>query len=179
MKNTVYCATSLDGFIATKDHGVEFLESAGPAAEGEDYGWADFFGPIDALIMGRNTWDVFLGFNMWPYEDKKIIVLTNRDIPIPEDYRDKVSVASGTPADVMEHAHSLGYKNLYIDGGKVVQDFLRAGLVDDIYLTIIPVLIGEGIPLFGPLEGDIKLKTVKATSFENGIVQLHYKPIKE
>lgn len=178
MTNTVYCAVSLDGFIADTNHGVEFLESAGPGEEGEDFGWADFFNPIDAIVMGRNTYDVFLGFGMWPYDDKKIIVLSNRDITIPDDYKDKVSAFAGFPDQIVEHAKSLGHDNLYIDGGIVVQQFLSAGLVDKIVITIIPILIGEGISLFGPLNENIKLETVKADKFDNGIVQLHYDVIK-
>ncbi len=174
MTNTVYIAMSLDGFIAENDGGVAFLESAGPAPEGEDYGWAEFFDPIDALIMGRNTYDVVLGFKQWHYEGKKVMVLTTRDIPIPEFITSEIIPFEGTPRQAVKELNDRGCENLYIDGGKVVQQFLNAGLVDNIVITVVPVLIGGGIPLFGALKNHVKLKAKDTRHFDNGLIQLHY-----
>lgn len=175
MKNIVYCAMSLDGFIAEKDGGVEFLDSAGAPPDGEDYGWSAFFGPIDALVMGRNTYDVLIGFGgEWPYGDKKIVVLTTRDIEIADAVKDRVSTFSGAPDEVMAHLKLMNCQTLYIDGGKVVQDFLRAGLIDEMILTVVPILLGEGIELFSDLPEYIHLDAVSTRRIDNGLIQLHY-----
>lgn len=174
MTNIVYIAMSLDGFIAEADGGIGFLESAGDAQEGEDFGWTEFFENIDALVMGRNTYDVFRSFDLWPYEDKKLVVLTNRDVEITDDLKDRVSSFAGSPEETVNHLKSMNCENLYIDGGWVIQDFLNSGLINEMIITIIPILIGDGIALFGSLKEQIKLEASSVKKFENGLIQLHY-----
>ena len=178
MTNTVYIAMSLDGYIAETDGNVQFLDSAGALPEDEDYGWEEFFTPIDALVMGRNTYDVVLGFKQWHYGEKKVMVLTTRDIPIPEFITGEVIPFEGTARQAVQDLKKRGCNNLYIDGGKVVQQFLSAGLIDEIIITVVPILIGKGIPLFGALNNHVKLLTQDTKLYDNGLVQLHYKVVK-
>lgn len=175
MTNTVYIGCSIDGFIARKDGSVDFLDNVDPPPEGEDYGWNDFFGPLDALVMGRNTYDVVLDFKVWHYNKKKVMVLTNREIEIPDFIKGDVFPFKGTPQEAIKHLANLGCKNLYIDGGKVIQDFLNANLVDRMVITYVPILIGDGIRLFDNLKIEQKFKLEKVSHFETGLVSLDYR----
>jgi dihydrofolate reductase len=172
MKCSVFIATSLDGFIARKDGGIDWLPE--PENETEDFGFGKFFSTVDYLVMGRNTFEKVLTLEGWYYGDTPVVVLTHRPLDIPENLASKVFTLSGTPEEVVDQLAERGGKHLYIDGGKTVQDFLAAGLIQRIIITRIPVLIGEGIPLFGPLQQDIKLRHVETRSFENGLVQSEY-----
>jgi len=179
MKNIVFCAMSLDGYIADKDGGVAFLDSVEHSPEVGDYGYKEIIGGIDALVMGRNTYDTVLGFDVdWPYGDKTVLVVTHRDIEIADDIQDRVSSFAGTPEEIISHLNAMGKENLYIDGGIIIQEFLNENLIDELIITVVPILIGEGIALFGPLNNDLKLITESSKQFENGIVQLKYKVAK-
>ncbi len=178
LKASVFIATSLDGFIARSDGGLDWLDAANATVpEGEDCGYAAFSESVDAMIMGRNTYEKVLSFGQWPYT-KPVIVLSRNKMVIPEELRSTVSHSSESPQELCDRLSSEGVKQLYIDGGITIQRFMAAGLVDDLTITLIPVILGEGIPLFGGLEQDIPLKHVSTTSYDFGFVQLVYEVVK-
>lgn len=174
-KRSVFIATSLDGFIAREDGGIDWLPTPDTESEeGEDYGYNDFIKNIDALVMGRNSFELVLSFDEWYYGDMPVFVLTNRGVEIPDKLSKTVSQLSGEPKEIVEKLAEKGYHNLYIDGGKTIQGFLNAGLIEEITITTIPVLIGTGIPLFGPTNQDIPLKLVESHSFADQLIQTRY-----
>lgn len=172
VKVSVYIAISLDGFIARPNGDLDWL----PAGQegGEDFGYADFMSTIDHIVMGRNTYEKVLTFGGWHYI-KKVIVLTNRDLTLPSGLSGKVEALHLSPRELIHEMESRGAKHIYLDGGVTIQHFLREGLVDEMTITTIPILIGEGLPLFGKLEKDVKLELVKSVSFKNGFVQNRYR----
>lgn len=171
---SVFCGLSLDGFIARPDGALDFLEGDGTAAMG-DHGYEAFVAGIDAIVMGRNTFEVVLGFEQWPYT-KKVFVLSsgNVDLSLAHARGADVELLNATPEEVVRQLTERGHKSLYIDGGATIQRFLRAGLIDRLIVTHVPVLIGQGIRLFGPLEKDIPLKLVESRSVPGGLVQSEY-----
>lgn len=178
-KCSVFIATSLDGFIAREDGGIDWLPTPDTESEGgEDYGYDDFINSIDALVMGRNTYELVLTFDKWYYGDLPVFVLTTRGVEIPKRISETVFQLSGEPQEIVQELAKKGYHNLYIDGGKTIQGFLNAGLIDEITITTIPVLIGSGIPLFGPTNKDIRLKLIESRSLDNQLIQTRYKVIK-
>ncbi len=168
----VFIATSLDGYIARADDDIDWLER--PGGEG-DYGYAAFMASVDALVMGRRTYEKVRTFGTWPYGKKRVVVLSSGEVVIPEAIRPHVEVRGGAPADVLRALGAEGVRRVYVDGGQTIQHFLRAGLVRELILTRIPVLLGAGIPLFGPLGGDIELTHVETQAFPNGLVQSRYR----
>jgi len=177
VKVSVFIATSVDGFIARSDGDVSWLDEYEPMGEGEDGGYGELFGAVDALVMGRGTFEKVLTFD-WPYGDKPLIVLSKRMSEVPEALRASVRVDASAPQELLEKLAEKGCQHIYLDGGKVIQSFLRAGLVDEMTLTRIPVLLGEGIPLFGSLVEDVKLRLLDCRSWENGFVQEKYAVVK-
>ena len=150
MSNIISIATSLDGYIADKDGGLDWLHSI-PNPENLDMGWADFIDRIDALVMGRKRFEKVCSFDCeWPYR-KPVFVLSDSMKSIPEGYEGKAEPIKGSVSEVIEAIHQKGYNHLYIDGGVTVQSFLKEDLIDEIIITIIPILLGGGIPLFGEL----------------------------
>ena len=175
MKTSVYIATSMDGYIARADGKLDWLSDKAYTIPGEDFGYSEFMANVDALIMGRVTFETVLGFNgPWPYGDKKIFVASNTLQSIPELLQDRVTIVSGDPEYIYRHVSEKGHQHVYVDGGRLIQSFIRADLIDDFIITRIPVLIGEGKPLFGSLDKDIPLKHYSTRSFRNGLVQSHY-----
>ena len=178
MKKTtcsVYIATSADGFIADKDGGVEWLAHPDFTLEGEDFGYQAFMDSVDALLIGRNTFEQVLTFGDWPYT-KPVYVATSRELSISENLTGKVFKVSGTPAEILAELQWHEIYSIYVDGGITIQQFLKDELLDRIIITRIPVLLGEGISLFGPVKKHIPLKTASSKSFPNGFVQVEYKP---
>lgn len=174
VKISVYIATSADGFIARKNGDIDWLP---PGSEGgEDYGYAEFISTVDYIVMGRNSFEKVLTFGEWPY-DKKVIVLTSRDLTLPPKLADKVEPLHLSPRELIQEMDIRGAKRIYLDGGVTIQRFLREGLVDEMTITTIPILIGEGLPLFGELEKDINLELMTSKSFKNGFVQTRYKAL--
>jgi dihydrofolate reductase len=171
IKVSVYIATSLDGFIARRNGDIDWL-SGGQG--GEDYGYAAFMSTVDQIVMGRNTYEKVLTFGSWPYE-KKVLVLTSRDLVIPEELSEKVKASNLSPSDLLHQLEIQGVRHIYLDGGVTIQRFVREGLVDEMTITSIPVLIGEGLPLFGPLDQDVRLELLDSRSFPNGFVQNQYR----
>jgi len=169
VKATVFVGTSLDGYLARTDGTFDFLPSDG----GEPHGYDEFMATVDALVVGRNTFDVVLAFAAWPYGDKPVVVLSHRPLPpVPPGAR--VERMSGEPADVVSKLSARGIGHIYVDGGITIQRFLEAGLIQRLIVTRVPVLIGSGIPLFGPLKGDIKLQHVATRHYASGLVQSEY-----
>jgi len=177
MANYVYIATSLDGFIATKDSGIDWLMET-PNPEKSDYGYSDFMNGIDALVMGSNTFKKVLTFGEWHY-DKIVFVLSNKLKAIPEKLKGKAEIINGNLIDIINQLKERGYNNLYIDGGKVIQNFLKEDLIDEMIITRIPILLGEGIPLFSGLNHSLKFKHTKTEIFNNALVKSYYARIRE
>jgi dihydrofolate reductase len=174
VKVSVYIATSLDGFIARKNGDIDWLTGG---ESGEDYGYAEFMSDIDYVVMGRNTYEKVLTFGGWHYS-KKVIVLTSRDLTPPPGLEDKIEALQLSPHELLNEMATRSAKHIYLDGGVTIQRFLREGLVDEMTITTIPILIGEGLQLFGKLEKDIKLELIKSESFKNGFVQNKYKVLR-
>ena len=174
---SVFIAISLDGFIARPDGDVTWLHKSEKLA-GEDYGYEKFMEPVDVIVMGRNSFQKVLEFGDWPYE-KPSIVLSHSLTELPEQLQGKVTLDSSTPPDLLERLSKEGRRHIYLDGGKVIQSFLRAGLVDEIILTRVPVLLGQGLPLFGDLSDDVKLHHVTTKTWCNGFVQSRYQIIRK
>jgi dihydrofolate reductase len=172
-KISVYIAASLDGFIARKNGEIDFLTAAGEG--GEDYGYVEFISSVDLLVMGSHTYEKALSFTSWPYSDKKVIVLSSRGLVLPKELKDKVEVLNRSPRDLVDALTRRSIQHVYLDGGRTIQLFLKEGLVDEMTITIIPVLIGEGLPLFGRLVQDLKFQLIGSKSFKNGFVQNKYR----
>lgn len=175
LKATVFIATSLDGFIARPDGSIDWLPT-GADTKFEDYGYADLMKSVDALVMGRKTFETVRGFGgEWPYGSKTVIVLSSKKVEIPKELARTVTYMSGNINAIREHLAARDVKHIYVDGGVTIQRFLNAGAIDRLIITRIPVLIGEGIPLFGKLEnGDIKLAHIGTKQYPSGLVQSEY-----
>lgn len=168
-KSSVFIGISVDGFIARLDGDLEWLVSRGEATG--EYGYDDFIADIDTIVMGRGTYEAGLGFGEenWPYTGLNVAVLSTgleTDDPRITIYR--------SLDEVVEGLNARGVKSAYIDGGQVIQSFLRAGLIDELTISTVPVLIGTGIPLFGPLEADISLRHLSTRTLNAGMVQTTY-----
>ena len=175
IKASVFIATSLDGFIARANGDLDWLTGAESAPSEQDYGYQEFMDTVDTIVLGRNTFELVLTFDTWPYSGKKVVVLNSRLDAIPPHLADSVEWLSLPPQRLVERLAAQGSTHLYVDGGKTIQGFLNAGLINELIITRIPILIGTGIPLFGPLNHDIKLAHVATRQFENGFVQSRYR----
>ena len=175
MKASVFIATSLDGFIARKDGNLDWLDEANAVVpEGEDCGYRGFLDSVDTLIMGRNTFEKVLSFGQWSYGKMPVIVLSRNQLSIPSDLPNTVTHSSEQPRALLGRLSSEGVEHVYVDGGATIQSFLTDGLIDEITMTVIPILLGEGISLFGSLEKDINLKHERTHAFDFGFVQWTY-----
>ncbi len=173
VKTSVYIAASLDNFIARSDGSIDWLTSI-PNPPGEDYGYQNFINSIDVIVMGRNTFETALSFDTWPYT-KRVIVLSSRSIEIPDRIPKNVEVRSASPRELIEALASEGATHLYIDGGVTIQRFLAADCIDELTITHIPILLGDGLPLFGSIGREVQLEHLETRSFSNGLVQSKYK----
>lgn len=169
MKASVFIATSLDGFIARPDDDLDWL----PPGGGEEHGYEAFMATVDALVIGRRTYEKVLTFDTWPYGKKPVVVLSTRPLALapPEAV---VECRSGAPAEIVSRLAARGVRHIYVDGGITIQRFLEAGLIQRLIITRIPVLLGSGIPLFGPLQRDIVLQHVGTRQYASGMVQSEY-----
>jgi dihydrofolate reductase len=168
----VYIATSLDGYIAREDGGLDWLP---PIGAGEDYGYQAFMASVDTLVMGRHTFEKVLSMGWWPYAGKRIVVLSSTSPAVPEERKSSVEVLSMEPAHLLHHLSASGTRKIYIDGGRTIQRFLQAGLISEMIITTVPVLIGSGIRLFGALDEDVALEHVETTVYGDGLVQSRYR----
>lgn len=170
----VFIATSLDGFIARPDGDIDWLLQRDDPAE--DHGYADFIADKDHIVMGRGTYEKVLTLGPWAY-DRPVLVLSQQlaDAPVPQALQDKVRFSGGSPREVMNALAAQGVQRVYVDGGQLVQSFLRDGLIADMVISTVPVLLGSGRRLFGALSGDIDWTLLSSRSFASGLVQSSYR----
>ena len=168
----VFIATSLDGYIARPDGDIDWLLARDDASE--DHGYTTFIADKRAIVMGRGTYEKALSFDGWPYA-QPVVVLTRTLTQVPQALRGRVRFSDQAPSALMQEFAQQGIDRVYVDGGQVVQAFLRAGLVTDMVLTVVPVLIGAGKPLFGALTGDVSLALTGSRHFASGLVQSTYR----
>jgi len=169
VKASVFIGTSLDGFIARPNGDLDFL----PPGGGEPHGYDEFMATVDALVIGRKTFETVLSFEEWPYGEKRVFVLSTRPLATPPPGA-MVERLSGAPADIVAQLAVRGVQHIYVDGGITIQRFLQAGLIQRLIITRVPVLIGDGIPLFGALEHDVALTHVATRQYASGLVQSEY-----
>lgn len=165
-----YVASSLDGFIATPDGGVEWLSPF--EGTGDDYGYAEFYGSVDSVLLGRRTYDKILGFGAWPYPGKPCWVFSHRktDIALAE-----VTLTAQSPIEVVSAMAARGLRRAWLVGGAALAASFRAdGLITEYVVSVIPVILGSGVPLFAPAGPTEHLKLVESRSYPNGLVQLRY-----
>lgn len=173
-ENKVFIARSLDGYIADRNGGLDWLKAV-PNPDQLDLGYERFIGSVDAILMGRSTFEVVCSFDMeWPYK-LPVFVLSKTLDSVPEALKGKVELVKGSPAEILEQVHKKGYSRLYIDGGVTVQNFLREDLIDELCITTIPVLLGGGIPLFGELPNSLEFEHVESVLLLDALVQDTYK----
>ena len=170
MTVSVFIGTSLDGFIARPNGDLDFLPEGG----GEPHGYNEFIANIDAIVLGRKSFEKVLTFEPWPYGDKRVVVLSSRPVDLTAARGGVVEQMAGAPAEIVAQLAATGARHLYIDGGVTIQGFLRAGLIQRLIITRVPVLIGDGIPLFGTLPQDIRLRHVATRSYPSGLVSSEY-----
>jgi dihydrofolate reductase len=170
MAASVFIGTSVDGFIARVNGELDFL----PEGAGEPHGYGEFMASVDALVIGRKTFETVLAYPEWPYGKKRVVVLSSRPLDFSRVRGGVVEQMSGAPAEIVSKLTTRGVKHIYVDGGITIQAFLRAGLIQRLIITRVPVLIGEGIPLFGTLPSDVRLKHVATRDFPSGLVQTEY-----
>lgn len=177
IKCAIFIAVSLDGYIAREDGSIDWLMNANELApEGEDGGYQAFISNVDAIIMGRHSFEMVKTFNPWPYT-LPVIVLSQHPIDIPDALKKSVTHSSETPVELRTRLSRQGHQHLYIDGGITIQRFLRSGCIDELIITVIPVLLGQGRRLFGEVEEDVRLQLIKSHTLNGGFVQMHYKII--
>jgi dihydrofolate reductase len=167
---SVFVGTSVDGFIARLNDDLDFLPEGG----GEPHGYDEFIGSVDAIVIGRKTFEKVLTFEAWPYGDKRVVVLSSRPLDLSVVAGGVVEQMGGTPGEIVSRLAASGAHHLYVDGGIAIQEFLRAGLIQRLVITRVPVLIGEGIPLFGSLPHDVRLRHVATRHYSSGLVQSEY-----
>src|SRR6266581_3250168 len=170
MKASVFIGASLDGFIARPNGELDFLPEGG----GEPHGYDEFIASVDALVIGRKTFETVLAFQAWPYGDKRVVVLSSSPVDFSAVRGGVVEQMAGPPAEIVSQLAARGVKHLYVDGGITIQGFLRAGLIQRLVITRVPVLIGDGIPLFGTLPRDTRLRHVATRHYVSGLVQSEY-----
>ena len=171
-KGSVFVGVSVDGFIARADGGLDFL----PPGGGEPHGYDEFLATIDAIVIGRRTFETVLTFEAWPYAGRRVVVLSSRplDLSVAAARGGAVEQMGGAPEEIVARLAGSGARHLYVDGGVTIQRFLRAGLIQRLVITRVPVLIGQGIPLFASLTHDVRLRHVMTRNYPSGLVQSEY-----
>lgn len=170
MMISVFVGVSVDGFIARRDGALDFLPT-----DCEPHGYEEFIATIDALVIGRKTFETVLGFPEWPYGDKRVVVLSSRPLDFSAVSGRNVEQMAGAPQEIAAKLAARGVQHVYVDGGITIQGFLRAGLVDRLTMTRVPVLIGDGIPLFGSLPRDVQLQHLATHTYPSGLVKSEYR----
>ena len=170
MTVTVFIGTSLDGFIARPNGDLDFL----PPDGGEPHGYSEFIASVDAIVIGRKTFETVLAMSPWPYGNKHVVVLSSKPLDLSAVVGGAVEQMSGPPSEIVSRLAASGAQHLYVDGGITIQRFLRAGLIQRLIITRVPVLIGDGIPLFGTLTRDIRLRHIATRHYPSGLVSSEY-----
>jgi dihydrofolate reductase len=171
MSASVFIGTSVDGFIARPNGDLDFLPEGG----GEPHGYSEFIASVDAIVIGRNTFEKVLTFESWPYGNKRVVILSDRPLDLSVVAGGVVEQMAGPPAEIVSQLAASGAHHLYVDGGITIQRFLCAGLIQRLIITRVPVLIGEGIPLFGALPRDVRLRHIATHHYPSGLVQSEYR----
>jgi dihydrofolate reductase len=174
MTISVFVGASVDGFMARTDGALDWLPEGG----GEPHGYNEFFASVDTLVIGRKTYETVLSFDVWPYADKRVVVLSHRPLAVAAPLGAMVERMSDSPSEIVSQLTAKGARHLYVDGGVTIQEFLRAGLIDRLTITRVPVLIGEGISLFGNLPQDVRLRHIATRSYSSGLVQSEYEIVR-
>lgn len=172
MANIVYIATSLDGYIAKPDGGIDWLMEI-PNPDHSDYGFADFMNRVDGVLMGRKTYEIVMDFDEWAYT-RPVFVLTETLDVLPGKWAHKAEIIKGEPKAILETLAGCGINNLYIDGGKTIQNFLSLDLIDEMVITKIPILLGNGIPLFTINNSELKFEHIETDVYYGGLVKSRY-----
>jgi len=172
MANTIYIATSIDGYIAREDGSIDWLMDL-PNPEKSDYGFSEFLKRMDGIIIGRKTFETVLGFNPWPYT-KPVFVLSTTLKELPDGFSGKAEIVKGELNNIIDSLKKKGISNLYIDGGKTIQSFLKEDLIDEMIITRIPILLGSGIPLFGKNGLELNFEHIDTKIYNNILVRSKY-----
>jgi len=168
---SVFVGISVDGFMARPNGDLDFLPEGG----GEPHGYNEFIATVDVIVLGRKSFEKVLSFQPWPYGDKRVVVLSSGPVDLAAAKGGRVEQMTGSPAEIVSQLAASGAHHLYIDGGLTIQRFLRAGLIQRLIITRVPVLIGEGVPLFGSLPNDVRLEHVATRHYASGLVQSEYR----
>ena len=171
MMLSVFVGTSVDGFIARPNGELDFL----PPGGGEPHGYEEFMASVDTLVIGRKTFETIRSWEVWPYGDRRVVVLSHRTVDLSTATGAAVEHMAGPPAEIASRLAGSGTRHAYVDGGITIQGFLRAGLIHRLIITRVPVLIGTGIPLFGSLATDVPLRHVATRYYDSGLVQSEYR----
>lgn len=182
MKCSIFIATSVDGYIATKNGGVDWLQPAdNPQTnrqENPDMGFNRYINSVDCMIMGRNSMDKIASFNLtqdhWPYADLEIFALSNRVKEVPGNLQGKVKIHNGDIQSLLSKLEASGFEHAYIDGGKTITSFLELGLINEMTITLVPIILGQGIRLFGNIDRSVRLVQSQAEAYTNDFIQLRY-----
>src|SRR5215469_10270582 len=164
---SIFIATSLDGYIARADGSIDWLSIVHPVDEA--HGYERFVSSVDTIVIGRRTYETVLEYEKWPYVGKRVIVMTHR----PEKALNAEEFYSGSTLELANRLTEA--KRVYVDGGSVVSQFLAAGLIDDATISIIPIVLGNGIRLFSGGEGEHRLELEGSRSWPSGMVQIRYR----
>jgi dihydrofolate reductase len=172
MKISVFVGVSVDGFLARPNGAFDFLDSGGD----EPHGYEEFIATVDTIVIGRKTFETVLGFDGWPYGERRVVVLSSQPVDLSKAAArgGRVEQMGGPPVDIAAMLAGRGAQHVYVDGGITIQGFLRANLVNRLVISRVPVLIGSGIPLFGTLVRDVPLRHVATKAFRRGLVQTEY-----
>ena len=175
MKTTAFVGVSLDGFLARANGELDFLDAAGS----EPHGYEEFIAGVDTIVIGRKTFEVVMGFDTWPYGERRVVILSSKplDLSAASACGGRVEQMSGSPAHINSRLSAEGAQHVYVDGGVTIQGFLRAGLIQRLVISRVPVLLGGGIPLFGALPHDISLRHAATKAFQGGLVQSEYEVV--
>jgi len=169
MTASVFIGISVDGFIARKNDDLDFLPE-----DPEPHGYNEFIASVDAIVIGRKTFEKVLTLGPWSYGEKRVVVLSSHPLDLSKAIGGVVEQMAGPPAEIVAQLAASGAHNLYIDGGITIQGFLRAGAIQRLIITRVPVLIGEGLPLFGSLPHDVRLRHIATRHYPSGLVQSEY-----
>lgn len=175
MMTSVFVGVSLDGFIARRNGAYDFLPTDGD----DSNGYAEFIATVDALVIGRKTFETVLALSQWPYGNRQVVVLSSRPLDLSRVRGNRVEQMSGDPVEIVSRLSARGFNHAYVDGGITVQNFLRAGQIQRIIINRYPVLIGDGIPLFGSLPHDVRFRHIATQTLKSGLVKSEYEVIRQ
>lgn len=176
MKTSIYIGTSIDGYIAREDGSIDWLENYNNNEIFKNY--SEFIKKIDAVIIGKGTFEKVLTFPSWPY-DKMVFVLSSSIKKLSNNIKGKAEVISMKPKEVLNILNSRNFTTVNIDGGKVIQSFLRDDCIDEMIISKVPVLLGKGIPLFSQLDSELLFNHIGTNVYSNGLVMSRYERKRE